>query len=81
MNIVILTPDKEVYKGSIKSVKLPGTDGGFEVLKNHAPLVSSLGEGKIQITTDSGEKQDFTITKGFAEVLNNEVSVLVEGVK
>lgn len=99
MNITVLTPDKEVFKGKIISVKVPGTVGQFQVLKNHAPIVSSLAEGEIKIVTSSGEHQyydeasnsiktaeesgkayTFSIKKGFIEVLNNEVSLLVQGV-
>jgi F-type H+-transporting ATPase subunit epsilon len=81
MNITVLTPDKEVFKGAITSVKVPGTGGQFQVLKNHAPIVSSLSKGAITIVKDGGEKMSFTIEKGFIEVLNNEVSLLVQGVK
>ncbi len=99
MNITVLTPDKEVFKGNIISVKVPGTMGQFQVLKNHAPIVSSLSQGEIKIVTAAGEHQyydeesstikvakdpgktyTFSIQKGFIEVLNNEVSLLVQGV-
>jgi len=79
MNCSILTPEKEIFSGSIKSVKVPGTKGQFEILDGHAPIVSSLGEGMIRILDDKGQKQTFTIAKGFIEVLNNEVSLLVQG--
>jgi F-type H+-transporting ATPase subunit epsilon len=81
MNITILTPDREVFKGEINSVKVPGTDGQFQILKNHAPVVSSLSKGEVTITKTEGGKMKFTIEKGFIEVLNNEVSLLVQGVK
>ena len=80
MNVVVLTPDKEVFKGSIKSIKVPGIDGEFEILNNHAPIVSSLATGKVRIIDEANASKEFRITKGFIEVLNNEVSVLVEGV-
>ncbi len=80
MNVEVLTPDKEIFKGSIKSIKVPGVGGEFEILKNHAPIVSSLGAGKVRIVDDANGTKEFSITKGFVEVLNNEVSVLVEGV-
>jgi F-type H+-transporting ATPase subunit epsilon len=54
MNIAVLTPDREIFKGEIKSVKVPGTRGEFQVLNNHAPLVSSLENGKIEIVTAEG---------------------------
>ncbi|NJN33385.1 MAG: ATP synthase F1 subunit epsilon [Saprospiraceae bacterium] len=81
MNITVLTPDREIFKGEINSVKVPGTGGQFQVLKNHAPVVSSLSKGEITIAKTDGGKLKFGIEKGFIEVLNNEVSLLVQGVK
>lgn len=80
MNVVVLTPDKEIFKGSIKSIKVPGIGGEFEILNNHAPIVSSLGAGKVRIIDDANASKTFSISMGFIEVLNNEISVLVEGV-
>ncbi len=80
MNITVLTPDKEVFHGEITSVKVPGTAGEFQVLKNHAAIVSSLSKGKVAITKADGGKLNFSIEKGFIEVLRNEVSLLVQGV-
>ncbi len=79
MHIKILTPDKEVFDGDITSVKVPGTSGQFEILNNHAALVSSLGEGEVRLIKEGGEKVTFSIEKGFIEVLKNEVSLLVQG--
>lgn len=79
MNITVLTPDTAVFEGTISSVKVPGVDGQFEILSNHAPLVSALTEGPVRITKQGGEKLTFTIEKGFIEVLRNEVSLLVQG--
>ena len=78
MQLDILTPQKKLYSGEVTAVQLPGTNGLFQVLNNHAPLISSLGEGTIKIDAEGGS-QTFAINSGFAEVLNNEVSVLVEG--
>lgn len=79
MNLIVLTPDKEVFSGEIKSVKVPGITGQFEILAGHAPIVSSLGEGSVRIIDSKGSNTSYTITKGFVEVLNNEVSLLVQG--
>ena len=81
MNIVVLTPDKEVFEGAISAVKVPGVSGQFEVLNNHAPLVSALSEGEVRLIIEGGEKKTFTIEKGFIEVLNNQISLLVQGVQ
>ncbi len=100
MNINVLTPDKEIFYGEILSVKVPGMMGQFQILKNHAPVVSSLTSGQVEIQTvkgdhrmyndesgnvetvaDPGRKFSFDIERGFIEVLNNEINLLVEGVQ
>lgn len=80
MNLIILSPDKEIYTGQVKSVQVPGTVGSFQMLENHAPIVSSLVKGNVNVVTDKGEKLSFSINGGFVECLNNEVSLLVSGV-
>lgn len=80
MNISILSPDSVVFEGEISSVKVPGVSGQFEVLRNHAPIVSALSKGTVYLVPSSGEKINFTITSGFIEVLNNNVNLLVQGV-
>lgn len=80
MNITILTPDKEVFTGPVSAVKVPGVSGEFEILTGHAPIVSALGEGKVKVVKQEGGDLNFKIEKGFIEVLNNEVSLLVQGV-
>lgn len=80
MELIVLTPEKEIYQGAINSVKVPGSNGQFEILKGHAPIVSSLVTGPVRIITTSGDKKVFNIVKGFIEVLGNEVSLLVQGV-
>jgi F-type H+-transporting ATPase subunit epsilon len=78
MQIDILTPEHNLFSGEIEYVKLPGAGGSFEVLKNHAPLISALGEGKVIIRGEGG-LQEFHIRNGIVEVLNNRISVLTEG--
>ena len=80
MNLIVLTPGKEIFHGAIKSVKVPGISGQFEILKDHAAIVSALGQGEVRIIPESGQTETFSIEKGFVEVLNNEVSLLVQGV-
>lgn len=79
MNLLVLTPGKEVYAGEVNSVKVPGTSGEFEVRKGHAAIVSSLRNGKVRINTASGDTVTFSIENGFIEVLKDEVSLLVQG--
>ena len=78
MVISVLTPEKEIFTGEIKSVKVPGTTGQFEVLQNHAPIVAALSEGAVRIKKANGEVLNFSIKKGFIEVLYNEISLLVQ---
>ncbi len=81
MQISVLTPDKEIFEGTITSVKVPGVSGQFEVLKNHAPIVSALGEGEVKLVQENGDKITFEIEKGFIEVLKNKIALLVQGYK
>jgi len=81
MELIVLTPEKEIYQGGINSVKVPGTNGQFEILKGHAPIVSSLVTGPVRIIDSNGDNKVFNISKGFIEVLGNEVSLLVQGVE
>ena len=80
MTLEILTPDNTVYQGEVNSVTLPGSLGSFEVLKDHAPIISTLEDGKVIIRTGAKSEQIFFITAGVVEVLNNKIIVLAEGV-
>lgn len=80
MNISVLTPDRSIFEGAIQSVKVPGVGGEFEILKGHAALVSALKDGAVRIIEENGTKKTFDIEKGFIEVLNDNISLLVQGV-
>jgi F-type H+-transporting ATPase subunit epsilon len=81
MELEILTPVKKLFSDTVYGVQLPGIGGSFEVLDKHAPLVSALKAGKLKVLKDKSMKNVsyFTIQSGFVEVLNNKVTVLVEG--
>ncbi|HSB92852.1 MAG TPA: ATP synthase F1 subunit epsilon [Flavitalea sp.] len=80
MNLEILTPERKIYSGDVYGIQLPGIDGLFEVLERHAPLVSALKAGRLKILKDRNNHVAFyQIQSGFVEVLNNSVTVLVEG--
>ncbi len=64
MNITILTPEKEIFQGAITTIKVPGTAGQFQVLNNHAPIVSSLDAGQVEIVTAQGEYRYFDQESG-----------------
>lgn len=80
MNLVVLTPDKELFHGTVTSVNVPAIGGRFEVLKGHAPIVAALEKGEVRFQTKKGEKKSIRIEQGFIEVLRDEVSLLVTGV-
>jgi len=52
MQLDILTPEKKIYSGKVYGIQLPGTEGSFEVLDQHAAMIASLGKGKMKILTD-----------------------------
>ena len=79
MNLEILTPEKKLFSSEVFGVQLPGINGKFEVLDKHAPMVSALGSGTVKVLVDKAQTVKFTITGGFAEVINNKTTVLVEG--
>lgn len=79
MNLEIITPDKKVFEGEATSVIFPGSEGEFQVLNNHAPIVSSLGNGTMTIEVN-GQKQSFVVDGGVVEVLDNKVLVLAEAI-
>jgi len=81
LNVEIYTPEKTVFKGEAKAVQMPGTSGLFEVLRGHAPLISALGAGNVKVTSANDQQDTYGIENGFVEVLNNNVSILVEGVE
>jgi len=80
MQLDIVTPDEQIYSGEIKLVKLPGVDGSFEILNNHAALISTLEKGKIKIIEENNEVKFFEINDGVVEVQNNKVIVLAGSV-
>jgi F-type H+-transporting ATPase subunit epsilon len=78
MELEIITPDRKVFKGTAESVQLPGSDGYFEILNSHAPLIASLGSGTIKVKEMDKSSLNFTVNGGIVEVLNNQVIVLAE---
>jgi F-type H+-transporting ATPase subunit epsilon len=77
MYLEIITPDKKLFSGEVTYVKLPGKDGSFGIMKNHAALISTLKTGTIKITDASGI-HNFDVNGGVVEVLNNKVTVLAD---
>ena len=78
MNVEIITPDETIYTGTAKLVQFPGIDGSFEVLNNHAAMISVLKKGKIKVEDDNNQTLFFEINGGVVEILKNKVLVLAE---
>jgi F-type H+-transporting ATPase subunit epsilon len=81
MILEILTPDKKVFEGEATSVTLPGTVGFFEILNNHAPIISTLKDGKLTVRGAAKQEDIFFIKGGVVEASNNKVVVLAEGIE
>ena len=80
INLEIITPEKVIYKDTIDSITVPGTQGGFQVLKDHAPLISTLEIGIITVKKN-GSTNYYTTGGGTIEVLNNKVLILADSVE
>ena len=78
LHIDIVTPQHTAFQGTAQAVTLPGTLGPFQVLVNHAPIISSIEIGAIKIIDEDGNDIYFATDGGFAEVKNNKVSIVVE---
>jgi F-type H+-transporting ATPase subunit epsilon len=80
MKLEIISPEKSYFKGEVDSVTLPGYMGPFQILNNHAPLISLLTKGMLIFTTE-GHIKEMEITDGFVEVSNNNISVCIDPIK
>jgi F-type H+-transporting ATPase subunit epsilon len=78
MHLEIITPDKKIFEGEVKLIQLPGSKGGFEMLKNHAPIISTLEKGTIKIQDENDKEQFFEVDGGVIENKSNKIIVLVE---
>jgi len=81
MRIEIITPDKRIFEGDIKSVRVPGKKGSFQVLKDHAPIVSTLENGPVIIVDLNGNESVYEINGGVIEVKANKIILLADSVK
>ena len=78
MQLEIITPEQTLFSGEVTLVQLPGIDGSFEILNDHAPLISVLAKGRVKIQDHQKQQQFFEIRGGVVEVLHNKVLVLAE---
>lgn len=76
-NVSVITPERNVFEGPAKFLVVPAYDGEIGILRDHAPLMASLGAGTLRIVTEAGTRR-FSVAGGFVQVVNNEVSVLSE---
>ena len=81
LNLKIITPSKTVYSGEVRSITVPGTDGSFQVLKNHAPIISTLEIGLVKIELLDGSTEFYSTGGGTVEVLNNKITVLADSIE
>lgn len=81
MKIEIITPDKKIFDGDVKSVRVPGKKGSFQVLKDHAPIISTLENGSVITVDQEGNEKIFEISGGVIEVKSNKIILLADSVK
>ena len=79
--VEIVSPDRTAYRGEARSFRAPGVEGGFEILRGHAPMLAATQVGQVFVTTASGERVSFATSGGFVEVLDNRVIMLAESVE
>ena len=77
----IVTPSKSAFSGDIKSITVPGTKGRFQVLKNHAPIISTIDVGMIKVDLLDGKANYYSTAGGTIEVLDNKVIILVDSIE
>lgn len=78
MYLEIITPDKKIFSGEVISVQVPGALGQFQMLNNHAPIISTLINGKVKVKTAAKETLEFTVKGGVVEMLKNKITLLAE---
>ena len=76
-NLKIVTPEKEIFSDQVVSVIVPGAAGSFGILANHAPLVSHIKKGIVEIKRSHGKEIVIEVEEGYAKVKNNEMILLV----
>ncbi len=80
MKIEIITPDKRIFEGEIRSVRVPGKKGSFQVLKDHAPIISTLEKGQVRIVDQNDNEVLYNISGGVIEVKANKIILLADTV-
>ena len=78
MHLEIISPSTKLFEGEVISVKLPGTNGEFEILNNHAPIISTLIQGTVRVIDNNNKTEEFEIDGGVIEMQNNKIIVLAD---
>lgn len=81
MLLEIIAPDQNLYSGEVDMVQVPGSKGSFQILRNHAPIISTLEQGQIRIVDQKGGTTLFDVDGGVIEAKNNKIIVLAETAK
>mgnify|MGYP001187674885 CR=1 FL=1 len=76
MKLEIITPEKRLFDGEVKLVQVPGTMGSFEILKNHAAIISTLTGGSVKVISEDDKQQLIEIKSGIVEVKANHITIL-----
>lgn len=80
MILEIITPDKKIFEGEARSVTLPGSKGSFQILKNHAPIISTLKKGTLKVVDNHNKEHSFDVEGGVIENNKNKIIVLLENI-
>lgn len=78
MNLEIITPDKKLFEGQVKSAVFPGSEGSFGLMNNHAAMIATLKKGNIELVEENNTTRTFEVKGGVVEVFKNKVIVLAE---
>jgi len=76
VKLEIITPEKRLFEGKVKLVQVPGAKGSFEILKNHAPIISTLTRGTIKVIGENDAQEFIEINSGIIEVKANTITIL-----
>ena len=78
MNVRIIKPDSTLYEGDAKLLQLPGTNGLFEIMQNHAPIISALKAGSVRLVMTDGDEKKFDIRGGVVKGQQNDILIMVQ---